>query len=168
MRLGPQFTQGWMGGLGNDRLPSSQRGSQDRPRVLGVPNPFQRQPALTPEALKARQLIQRKVPTPGTKGPHGWPFSGGRGVGREEGLRFTQQVERRLWPPHLPHANPHRPKGGGSAGPVMSASHEERAQRGGQARAHRWDSRGSLDFLGKALVGFSMDASSLDPCPAPC
>lgn len=32
-----------------------------------------------------------------------------------------------------------------------------------------WDSRGSLDFLGKALVGFPVDdAASSDPCLAPC
>lgn len=41
--------------------------------------------------------------------------------------------------------------------------------RGGQARAHRWDRRGSLDFRGKALVGFSVeDTSSSGLWPVPC
>ena len=54
------------------------------------------------------------------------------------------------------------------ARPPLSAMREQR-HRGGQARAHRWDRRGSLDFLGKALVSFSVDdASSSDPCPAAC
>ena len=54
------------------------------------------------------------------------------------------------------------------ARPPLSAMREQ-CHRGGQARAHRWDRRGSLDFLGKALVSFSVDdASSSDPCPAAC
>lgn len=57
------------------------------------------------------------------------------------------------------HSTPRRPDHQGS----------RRAGAGGGRQAHRWDSRGSLDFLGKALAGFSMDGtSSSEPGPAPC
>lgn len=83
-----------------------------------------------------------------------------------EGLPAPQLTATKvLYPRHSALHQPPRSSGRG----LSQRQPQEQAHRGGQARAHRWDSRGSLDFLGKALVGFSTDdTSSSGPDPAPC